>query len=129
MKHDGRMEYLGRTDHQIKLRGFRIELEEIEAALLRHPDIAEAVAVLGRDPSGEDAIWAYAVPQRSRGGPPEVLVDALRASLGEFLPNYMRPSAIVILDALPRTPNGKIDRRSCRHRGEKSAKARNRRSR
>jgi len=109
---DGRMEYLGRTDHQIKLRGFRIELGEIEAALLRHPDIVEAVAVLGQDPSGEGAIWAYAVPQRSRPEPPEGLVGALRTSLAQFLPGYMRPSSIVMLDALPRLPNGKIDRRA-----------------
>jgi len=112
MKDDGRMEYLGRTDHQIKLRGFRVEPGEIEAALSRHPDIAEAVAVLGREPSGENAIWAYAVSRRPRQGPPEVLVGALRASLEEFLPHYMCPSAIVMLDALPRTPNGKIDRHS-----------------
>lgn len=112
MKQRGHMEYLGRTDYQIKLRGFRIELGEIEAALLRHPDIAEAVAVLGQGPSGEDAIWAYAVQQRAQPKPPEVLVGALRASLAQSLPGYMRPSSIVILDVLPRTPNGKIDRRS-----------------
>jgi len=112
MKQRGRMEYLGRTDHQIKLRGSRIELGEIEAALSRHPDIAEAVAVLGQGPSGEGAIWAYAVPRRDQPESPEVLIGALRASLAQFLPGYMRPSSIVILDALPRTPNGKIDRRS-----------------
>jgi amino acid adenylation domain-containing protein len=112
MKQRGSMEYLGRTDHQIKLRGFRIELGEVEAALLRHPDIAEAVAVLGQGPSGEGAIWAYAVPQRAQPETPEVLIGALRASLVQSLPGYMRPSSIVILDALPRTPNGKVDRRS-----------------
>ena len=112
MKHGGRMEYLGRSDHQIKLRGFRIELGEVEAALLRHPDITEAVAILGQDPSGQAAIWAYAVPRRSVQDPPEVLAGALRTGLAQFLPSYMRPSAIVMLDALPRTPNGKIDRRS-----------------
>jgi amino acid adenylation domain-containing protein len=110
MKQRGRMEYLGRTDHQIKLRGFRIELGEIEAALLRHPDIADAVAVLGQGPSGEGAIWAYAVPRRAHTEPPEALIVALRASLVQSLPGYMRPSSIVILDALPRSPNGKIDR-------------------
>ena len=111
MKQHGSMEYLGRTDHQIKLRGFRIELGEIEAALLRHPGIAEAVAVLGQDPSGEGAIWAYAVPRRAQAEPAEVLIGALRASLAQSLPGYMLPSSIVMLDALPRTPNGKIDRR------------------
>jgi len=112
MKHGGRMEYLGRTDQQIKLRGFRIEPGEIEAALLRHPDVAEAVAVLGQDPSGEGAVWAYAVSRRARAESPEILAGALRASVAQFLPSYMCPSAIVMLDALPRTPNGKIDRRS-----------------
>jgi amino acid adenylation domain-containing protein len=112
MQQGGRMEFLGRSDHQIKLRGFRIELGEIEAALSRHPDIAEAVVVLGRDTSGEGAIWAYAVPQRSWRGTPEALAGALRTSLAQFLPGYMRPSAIVMLDALPRLPNGKIDRHS-----------------
>ncbi|BAV34107.1 thioester reductase [Sulfuricaulis limicola] len=112
MKQHGSMEYLGRIDHQIKLRGFRIELGEIETVLLRHPDIAEAVAVLGQDPSGEGAIWAYAVPQVARAESPEVLIDALRASLSQSLPGYMCPASIVMLDALPRTPNGKIDRRN-----------------
>jgi amino acid adenylation domain-containing protein len=112
MKQHGSMEYLGRTDHQIKLRGFRIELGEIETVLLHHPGIAEAVAMLGQDPSGEGAIWAYAVPQTARAEPPEVLMGALRASLAQSLPGYMCPSSIVMLDALPRTPNGKIDRRS-----------------
>lgn len=112
MKQRGRMEYLGRTDHQIKLRGFRIELGEIEAVLLRHSDIMEAVAVLGQDPSGEGAIWAYAVSQRAQPEPPEVLIGALRASLARSLPGYMRPASIVVLAALPRTPNGKIDRRA-----------------
>jgi amino acid adenylation domain-containing protein len=109
---DGRMEYLGRTDQQIKLRGMRIELGEIEATLLRHPGIAEAVAVLGQGSSGEGAIWAYAVPQRSQPEPHEVLVGALRRSVAQALPSYMCPSSIVMLDALPRMPNGKIDRRA-----------------
>jgi amino acid adenylation domain-containing protein len=112
LKHDGRMEYLGRTDQQVKLRGFRIELGEIDAALSRHPDVAEAVAILGQDPSGEGAIWAYAVPRRGQAESSEILASALRESVARFLPSYMCPSAIVILDALPRTPNGKIDRRS-----------------
>ncbi len=111
MKQRGQMEYLGRTDHQIKLRGFRIELGEIETTLLRHPDIAEAIAMLGQDPSGEGAIWAYAVPQRPQPESPEVLIGALRTILAKSLPGYMHPTSIVILDALPRTPNGKVDRR------------------
>ena len=112
MKPDGRIEYLGRTDHQIKLRGFRIELGEIEAVLMRHPGIAEAVAILGQDSAGEGAIWAYAVPSPSQPEASEALTAVLRTSLMQSLPGYMCPSSIVILDALPRTPNGKIDRRS-----------------
>lgn len=110
LQQHGRMEFLGRTDQQIKLRGFRIELGDIEAALLRHPDVAEAVAVLGQDASGEGAIWAYAVAQRAEATPRDVLVDTLRASLAQSLPGYMRPASIAVLDALPRLPNGKIDR-------------------
>ena len=112
MKQHGHMEYLGRTDHQIKLRGFRIELGEIEAVLLRHPEIAEAVAVLGQDPSGEGAIWAYVVPRQVLPDHSDVLIRALHTSIAQSLPGYMRPSSIVILDTLPRTPNGKIDRSS-----------------
>ena len=113
MKQQGCMEYLGRTDHQIKLRGFRIELGEIEAVMLRHPAITEAVAVLGQDASGESALWAYAVAlPAATQSETATLSSALRASLAQSLPGYMCPSSIVILDALPRTPNGKIDRRS-----------------
>ena len=112
MKQHGCMEYLGRTDHQIKLRGFRIELGEIEAVLLQYPGITDAVAVLGQDAAGEGALWAYAVAPGAQTDAPEVLVGALRAQLLQSLPAYMCPSAIVLLDALPRTPNGKIDRRA-----------------
>jgi thioesterase domain-containing protein/acyl carrier protein len=105
-------EYLGRSDHQVKLRGFRIELGEIESVLLAHSSISEAVAVLGNDAAGEATIWAYVAPRRTHVQDSEDLIDALRARLGQALPHYMRPSSIVILDALPRTPNGKIDRHS-----------------
>jgi len=111
MKDGERMEYLGRTDHQVKLRGFRIELGEIEAALMRYPGIDEAVAVLGQDTSGESAIWAYVVAQRATMMQADALSSALRASVSQFLPSFMCPSAIVMLEALPRTPNGKVDRR------------------
>ncbi|MHB8624401.1 MAG: non-ribosomal peptide synthetase [Sulfuricaulis sp.] len=111
MRQRGQMEYLGRADYQVKLRGFRIELGEIEAVLLRHPDIVEAVAVLGQEPSGENAIWAYVVAQHAQS---ELsgLNDVLHTALAQSLPIYMRPSSIVLLAALPRTPNGKIDRGS-----------------
>ena len=112
MRSRGTMEYLGRADHQVKLRGYRIELGDIEAALLRHPDVAEAVAVLGAAPPEGGAIRAYVVPQRPQVDAGAMLIGALRASLAQFLPGYMRPASIVVLTVLPRTPNGKVDRRA-----------------
>jgi amino acid adenylation domain-containing protein len=95
---NGEIEYLGRIDHQVKIRGFRIELGEIEAALARHPAVREAV-VLARD----QALIAYVAPA--------VNAD-LRAFLRESLPDHMVPSGLVFLDAMPVTPNGKVDRKA-----------------
>ncbi|HEX6901809.1 MAG TPA: non-ribosomal peptide synthase/polyketide synthase, partial [Thermoanaerobaculia bacterium] len=97
---DGDLEYLGRIDHQVKIRGFRIELGEIEAALARHPAIREAV-VLVRD----ERLVAWVVGE-------EVTLSDLRAFAGASLPDYMLPSALVVLDKLPLTANGKVDRRA-----------------
>jgi amino acid adenylation domain-containing protein len=108
----GNMEYLGRTDHQVKLRGYRIELGDIEAALLQHPDVAEAVVVLGSGPPEGGAIRAYVVPHRTQVNAGVVLIGALRTSLAQTLPAYMRPASIALLTVLPRTPNGKLDRRA-----------------
>ncbi len=105
---DGNIEHLGRTDHQVKVRGFRIELGEIEATLLQHPAISEAV-VVARDEGTPDTqrLIAYVV------GDPAVLgVDALRAHLKAYLPDYMMPAAFVILDSLPLNTNGKVDRKA-----------------
>jgi amino acid adenylation domain-containing protein len=113
MRERGEFEFLGRTDHQIKLRGFRIELGEIEAALLRQPGVAEAVAVVSEDAVGEKALLAFVVPESPLAERPEAWPAELRTQLGSFLPSYMVPSPIVVLPALPRTPNGKIDRRAC----------------
>jgi amino acid adenylation domain-containing protein len=109
---DGSLEFLGRADHQIKLRGFRIELGEIETALARHPDVAEAVAIVGTERSGEAAIWAYVVLESAVPEGFDTWVSTLRMRLAQFLPSYMLPSAIVSLPSLPRTPNGKIDRKA-----------------
>ncbi|MFL6196819.1 MAG: amino acid adenylation domain-containing protein [Thermoanaerobaculia bacterium] len=94
---DGELEYLGRLDHQVKIRGFRIELGEVEAALLACPGVEEAVAV-----AREDRLVAYLAGPAPAAG--------LRQLLRERLPEPMIPALIVHLDALPRTPNGKVDR-------------------
>jgi amino acid adenylation domain-containing protein len=108
---DGTFEFLGRTDQQIKLRGFRIEPAEIEAALLAHPEVAEAVAHAGRTPAGDAALFAY-VSARHPVSDPGLLVVELQLRLQRTLPAYMVPAAIMVLEALPRTPNGKIDRKA-----------------
>lgn len=105
---DGSLEYLGRVDHQVKIRGFRVELGEIETALLRHPMVREA-AVMARDGSmGEQRLIGYIVPQPG----PAPVVSEISSFLRQSLPDYMIPASILILDAFPRTPNGKVDRRA-----------------
>ena len=107
---DGEIEWLGRTDFQVKLRGHRIEPGEIEAALRRHPAVAQAV-VLGReDVPGERYLVAYVVP----GGEPPPVASELRSFLKGKLPAHMVPSAFVWLDRLPLTANGKVDRQALR---------------
>jgi acyl-CoA synthetase (AMP-forming)/AMP-acid ligase II len=127
---DGNLEFLGRIDHQVKIRGFRIELGEIEAVLGQHPAVREAVVVAREDtreepdvaenrksktctepsrrienPKPDKQLTAYVVPQLERPSPEE-----LRGYLAEQLPEYMVPSAFVILDTLPLTASGKVDR-------------------
>jgi acyl-coenzyme A synthetase/AMP-(fatty) acid ligase/acyl carrier protein len=104
---DGNLEFLGRTDFQVKLRGFRIELGEIEAALVRQPQVREAVAQLREDTLGDPRLVAYVVTQ----GEPLAAAE-LRAALKQQLPDYMIPVAFAQLPALPLTPNGKIDRKA-----------------
>jgi amino acid adenylation domain-containing protein len=106
-RRDGRIEFLGRVDHQVKVRGFRIELGEIEAALIRLPEVLEAV-VLARDDDGGKRLTAFLVPRA--GASATLTAGALRASLRNLLPEHMIPADFVTLAALPLTPNGKIDR-------------------
>jgi amino acid adenylation domain-containing protein len=106
---DGELEFLGRADHQVKLRGYRIELGEIEAALRRHDGIQDAVVVTRGDDAGDKRLVGYVV-RRSDAARPDA--GALRAHVKQSLPDYMVPSAFVVIDALPLTPNGKIDRKA-----------------
>ena len=108
---DGDIEYLGRIDNQVKLRGFRIELGEIEAALLQHPAIREAVVIVREDPPQEKRLVAYLVAKDAAPAP-ELAPAALRQQLGQHLPDYMLPAAFVMLDRLPLTTNGKLDRKA-----------------
>jgi amino acid adenylation domain-containing protein len=110
---DGQIEYFGRRDHQVKLRGFRIELGEIEAVLKMHPDVEVAVAALQRVSPQNDAIVCYVVPSRDPADS-TTLTAELRRFLKQKLPDYMTPSTIILREALPLTPSGKIDRGALR---------------
>src|SRR6185436_4711357 len=106
---NGTIEYLGRNDYQIKIRGFRIELGEIEAQLTAHMQVKEAVAVARDDSPGGKRLVAYVVPRNSDDAG-SGLVERLRAHLQQVLPDYMVPSALVVIDRMPMTLNGKLDR-------------------
>jgi acyl carrier protein len=102
---DGSLEYLGRNDHQIKLRGFRVELSEVEAVLAQQAGVAQALVVVHKTAS-EPVLLAYVVAdeQTSCDG------AALLRALASHLPSYMLPQQVMVLDALPRLPNGKLNR-------------------
>ncbi|HEX5718058.1 MAG TPA: amino acid adenylation domain-containing protein, partial [Thermoanaerobaculia bacterium] len=102
----GEIEFLGRLDGQVKLRGFRIEPGEIETALAKHPAVREAVVLAREDRPGDRRLVAWVVTEEAAPA-----ADELRAFLRDRLPAYMVPSAFVALDALPLTPNGKVNRR------------------
>jgi amino acid adenylation domain-containing protein len=125
---DGNIDFIGRIDQQVKWHGYRIELGEIEAMLKEFLSVSEAAVVTRESGSGDARLVAYVVPEQAKrpvvsgkegggsGDPgepiaPEALIGALRDHLKKYLPHYMAPSAFVILDAMPLTPAGKIDRR------------------
>lgn len=107
-RQDGTLEYLGRLDHQVKLRGFRIELGEIETALRQQSNVQDVVVHCREDTPNEKQLVAYVVQKKNDS----VSVATLRKFLQQKLPEYMVPTAFVVLDALPLTPSGKIDRRA-----------------
>ncbi|MEG4044872.1 amino acid adenylation domain-containing protein [Microcoleus sp. Pol17_C1] len=109
---DGNIEFIGRVDRQVKLRGFRIELGEIEAGLSHHPSVREAAVLLQENEPGNQRLVAYIVSHSKLSVQDSQLIESLRSFLKEKLPEYMIPSAFVVLKALPLTPNGKIDRQA-----------------
>ena len=103
---DGQLEFLGRLDHQVKVRGFRVELSEVETALSLHPGVKQAVVITQETPQSSLSLVAYLVAPNTA-----LTSRELRDALKQKLPDYMVPSAFVVLEALPLTPNGKVDRR------------------
>jgi amino acid adenylation domain-containing protein len=108
LRHDGCLEHLGRSDAQVKIRGHRVELTEIELALLSLPGIKQAAVVAHEPMPGDTRLVAYAVPTQ----PPGPSREELRSTLRERFPAHMVPAVFVVLDALPTTPQGKVDRRA-----------------
>ncbi|MET0396779.1 MAG: amino acid adenylation domain-containing protein, partial [Longimicrobiaceae bacterium] len=107
---EGELEFLGRLDAQVKIRGFRVEPGEVERVLAEHPDVAGAVVAVREAAPGEAMLAAYVVPAAGRGRP--ALADELRSHLRARLPEQMVPAAFVLLDTLPLSSNGKVDRRA-----------------
>jgi len=105
---DGTIEFLGRIDFQVKVRGFRIELEEIENVLNDHPEVENSVVIVREDNPGQKYLAAYCVTKKESA----ITDSELKAHASEYLPDYMVPQTFTVLDAFPLTPNGKIDRRA-----------------
>ncbi|GAX34041.1 non-ribosomal peptide synthetase [Nodularia sp. NIES-3585] len=104
---DGNIEFISRIDNQVKIRGFRIELAEIEVILTQHPQVRDVVVIAREDKPGMKNLAAYVIPEGK-----QPLSSELRSFLKEKLPDYMVPASFTVLEALPMTPNGKVDRRA-----------------
>lgn len=114
---DGNLEYLGRIDQQVKIRGFRIEIGEIEETLLQYPGVQDAVVIQRTDSQGGKYLAGYVVLQKAvdmaeGNGQHDTLPQKLKVHLAKTLPDYMVPAAIVVLDAMPLTSNGKVNRKA-----------------
>ena len=116
-RHDHTLEYFGRIDHQVKIRGFRVETGEIEAAFSEHAAVAQAVVVASPDETGQQQLAAYVVPQKA------VTANELTVFLSAKLPVYMVPPTIMIMEALPLTPSGKVDRKALPSVSEAAARS------
>jgi amino acid adenylation domain-containing protein len=108
---EGKLEYIGRADQQVKVRGYRIEVGEVEAALLSHERVREAVVVAREDGSGEKRLVGYVVREASAGETVELNTGEMREHLRQLIPEYMIPTVYVELAEMPLTPNGKVDRK------------------
>jgi acyl-coenzyme A synthetase/AMP-(fatty) acid ligase len=106
MRSDGCLEHLGRKDSQVKIRGYRVEMAEVTSALLKMPEIGDAYVAARQDSTGEVYLVAFLVLLE---GEAAELPGNLRQALSERLPSYMHPSKTIVLEALPRTPTGKVD--------------------
>ena len=109
---DGNLQFIGRIDEQVNIRGFRVELGEIEYQLSALENINSAVVLAKEELSGHIQIFAYVIPEKSDGFDEQSFIQEVRLALGKSLPNYMMPSAFVLMSQWPLTPNGKVDKKA-----------------